>query len=106
MYFASLGAEASVKAVVEAGVGVFGLAVSIICVHALVLTAIGRMFRMDNRTLLLASNAAIGGAGTAAATATGVRGWSGMLPLGVMMASIGYAVGTPAGLAFRALLPN
>ena len=55
------------------------------------------------QALLTASNAAIGGPGTAAAMAQG-RGWASQVTPALLTGSLGYAVGTPIGLAVGALL--
>ncbi len=50
------------------------------------------------QAVLTASNAAIGGPGTAAAMASS-RGWTAQVTPAMLVGTLGYAVGTPLGLA-------
>jgi hypothetical protein len=55
------------------------------------------------QALLTASNAAIGGPGTAAAMASS-RDWPEQITPALLTGSLGYTIGTPIGLAVGALL--
>ena len=55
------------------------------------------------QALLTASNAAIGGPGTAAAMASS-RGWTAYVTPAMCVGTLGYAVGTPIGLGVGFIL--
>lgn len=103
LFFASLGASTDVAAAVRLG----GPAAAFIAVQlssALGLTLLlGSALRLPRRLLLLASNAAVGGPATAASMAV-ARGWGDMVPVGVLLGTLGYAVGTAVGLVVGGVL--
>ncbi|MEW5296947.1 MAG: hypothetical protein WDW36_000191 [Sanguina aurantia] len=69
-----------------------------VSVHWVVLTGVGAvMLRLPRQALLIGSNACIGGPATAAAMAMS-KGWSHLVQPALMTGSLGYAVGTGAGL--------
>uniref|UniRef100_A0A1D2AFB3 Membrane protein YjcL n=1 Tax=Auxenochlorella protothecoides TaxID=3075 RepID=A0A1D2AFB3_AUXPR len=59
--------------------------------------------RLPRRETLVAANAAVGGPGTAAAMAA-ARGWHDLVEPGVLAGTLGYAVGTAAGIAVSGVL--
>ena len=71
--------------------------------HAAVVLVGARALRIPTDVACIASNAAVGGPGTAAAMASG-RGWRHLLPTAVLLGSVGYAVGTGLGLAVLRVL--
>lgn len=66
-------------------------------VHSAVLVGVGRLaLRIPTHALLVASNAGVGGPGTAAAMA-GARRWPTMVQPAMLTGALGYAVGTGVG---------
>lgn len=102
-FFAALGATARLSAVASASPGVLGIACVVLAVHALIMAIVGRLLlRLPARQLLLASNANIGGASTAAAFAVAL-GWRRLVSGAVLVGTIGYLLGTPVGLLIFAI---
>lgn len=64
---------------------------------ALLLGLGGRLFGLQPEVLLCGSAAAIGGPATAAGLAS-ARGWGGLVQPSLLCGSLGYALGTGAGL--------
>lgn len=69
-----------------------------VAVHWGVLLAANTLMRLPAWALVLGSNANVGGPATAAAMANS-RGWPAMAQTAMLTGSLGYAVGTAAGLA-------
>mmetsp|Transcript_23682 Transcript_23682/g.93409 ORF Transcript_23682/g.93409 Transcript_23682/m.93409 type:complete len:92 (-) Transcript_23682:146-421(-) len=70
----------------------------IISIHGAVVYLVGRkLLRLPVEELLVASNANIGGAGTAAAFAS-ERGWLTLIMPAVLVGSVGYIIANPIGL--------
>jgi len=97
LFFASLGAGANIQAAAGLGGATLAFIVILLSVHLLVTLGLGRLLRLPMSMLLLASNAAVGGPATAAAMAAAC-GWSLLRP-GLLLGCLGYAIGTPIGLA-------
>ncbi|CAK0763327.1 hypothetical protein CVIRNUC_003046 [Coccomyxa viridis] len=76
-----------------------------LAVHLLVVLGVGKLAGIPMQALLTASNAAIGGPGTAAAMASS-RGWTSQVTPALLTGSLGYSVGTPIGLAVGAFLQH
>lgn len=99
LFFATLGATTNLAAVASASIGVVWVAFVVLLVHAVVLAVVGGVvLKLPVRELLVASNANVGGATSAAAFA-GACGWRGLVAGAVAVGSFGYVVGTPVGLA-------
>lgn len=98
LYFVTVGYSTSIQVFASSGLSVLALSAMIILLHAVLIIGMGKLFSLDRRYLLLASNAAVGGAGTAAATVASVPGWNNLLPVAITQACVGYGVGTPVGL--------
>ena len=71
--------------------------------HLSLLLVTGRMLRIPMRSLLVASNANVGGPATAAAMAS-ARGWRDLLQPALLTGSFGYAIGTAVGCAVGRVL--
>ncbi|KAG2500220.1 hypothetical protein HYH03_001798 [Edaphochlamys debaryana] len=98
LFFAVLGAAAgSLSCLAGCGVLVAFLCV-MVAVHWAFLFLVGRLLlRMPLEPLLLGSNANIGGAATAGAMAA-AKGWAPLVQPAMVAGSMGYALGTAAGL--------
>ena len=78
----------------------------VLVVHGLFVFLIGRkLLRLPIPDLLVASNANIGGASTAAVFAS-ERNWGDLTLAGILLGSIGYLVATPLGLLAFSLLSS
>lgn len=69
---------------------------SILSIHGVLLVILAKIFKLDMFTCGVASLANIGGTASAPVLAGSYSG--ALVPVGVLMALIGYAVGTPIGL--------
>ena len=102
LFLASNGARSVVSSIVEVGPAVFYYAVVVVAIHGSVIFGLGRLVRLDVRTLAVASQANVGGAASAMALA-GARGYSDRLLPGVAVGLLGYAVGNYLGFGVAAL---
>jgi uncharacterized membrane protein len=103
LFFAAGGMSSRVSEILEVGPEVAYLTLTVVAIHGVAVLVLGRLLRLDIEMLCVASQAAVGGAGTALAQATarGVRQY--VLP-GVLAGLLGYALGNYVGLAVAALL--
>lgn len=74
----------------------------VLAVHAAVMVALAKLFRLDIFTCCVASLANIGGTATAPVLAGTYN--SALVPVGVIMALLGYVVGTGGGLLVAQLM--
>ena len=98
IFFMVLGAASILAEVVEAGLPIFALMFAIILVHMLVVYGLGWLARIDLPTVSVASQAAIGGPGSALALSMAMR-WGKIVTPGVIVGIFGYALGNYLGFA-------
>ena len=98
MFFIVLGASSVVAEVFEAGISIFAFMIAIIIVHALITYGIGWLARLDLPTVSIASQAAIGGPGSALALSMAMK-WDRLVTPGVIVGIFGYALGNYLGFA-------
>ena len=98
MFFIVLGASSVVSEVFEAGLPIFGFMIAIIVVHMLVVYGLGLFARLDLPTVSVASQAAIGGPGSALALSMAMK-WDRLVTPGVIVGIFGYALGNYLGFA-------
>ncbi len=107
LFLAGNGAQSLVSEMLAAGPALFLFALTVVAVHGGVLFGLGRLFRLDPGTLVVASQANVGGAASAVAVAS-ARGYGEKLVPGIAVALAGYAVGNylgyGMGVAARTLL--
>lgn len=104
LFFAALGASTRLSAVLSASPSVCAFAAIVLTVHAGFLYLVGSvLLRIPTKELILASNANVGGASTAAAFAA-CLGWHSLVHGAVAVGTLGYVVGTPIGLLIFRLL--
>ena len=96
LFLASNGAQSVVANIVRIGPGVFYFACITVAIHGVVLFGLGRMLKFDFGTLVIASQACVGGAASAVAMAS-ARGLTEKLLPGVAVGLLGYAVGNYIG---------
>jgi uncharacterized membrane protein len=98
MFFIVLGASSVVAEVFEAGLPIFGFMIAIIVLHVLVVYGVGLLARIDLPTVSVASQAAIGGPGSALALSMAMK-WDRLVTPGVIVGIFGYALGNYLGFA-------
>lgn len=103
LFLASNGAQSVVANIFAVGLPVVYFASITVAIHGLVIFGVGRMLRLDIRTLVVASQANVGGPASAIALAT-ARGYTDRLLPGMAVGLLGYAVGNYAGLAIASLM--
>jgi len=103
LFLASNGARSVVATLVAQGPPIFYYALITVAIHGVVIFGIGLLFRLDLRTLVVASQANVGGAASAIAIA-GARGYTDRLLPGVAVGLLGYAIGNYFGFVVAALM--
>jgi hypothetical protein len=104
MFFAATGAAAGSAPARAAAGRASGLAAFVaiqLAVAWLVTVGGGWVAGLPAPAVLTAANAAVGGPGTAAATAAG-RGWPELVQPAILVGALGYTIRTPLGLAVAA----
>ncbi|GFQ05837.1 uncharacterized membrane protein yjcl [Phtheirospermum japonicum] len=84
VFFAVLGASGSLWNVINTAPSIFLFAFVQVTVHLVVILGLGKVFQIDRRLLLLASNANIGGPTTACGMAT-AKGWATLVVPGILV---------------------
>jgi uncharacterized membrane protein len=98
VFFAVIGASASIALVLAHGMVLFAFALGILTVHLGTILVAGRLLRLDLAEVVIASNANMGGPTTAAAMAV-ARRWETLVIPAVLCGTLGYATGTFIGVA-------
>ena len=102
LFLAGNGAQSLVSEMLAAGPALFLFALITVATHGLVIFGVGRLLKFDAGTLVVASQANIGGAASAVAIAT-ARGYGDKLLPGIAVALAGYAVGNYLGFGMGTL---
>ena len=97
VFFAVIGAGADLGQVLGAALPATLFLVVLILVHLGLLLLVGRLLRLDLAEVMVASNACILGAPTAAALAAS-RGWRELVMPGMLVGILGYSIGTFIGV--------
>lgn len=105
LFLASNGARSVVANLVALGPPVFYYAIITVAFHGVLIFGIGRLARLDLPTLVVASQANVGGAASAIAIA-GARGYTDRLLPGVAVGLLGYAIGNYLGFVVAALMKS
>ena len=85
------------------GGSIFVYMILIIVIHALIIYGIGWLLRFDLQTIIVASQAAIGGPGSAMAISLAMK-WKTLIVPGIIVGIFGYALGNYLGFACALLL--
>jgi len=103
MFFIVLGARSELGQVLEAGAPIFTFMIVIIASHMIVAYGLGWLLRVDLPTVTIASQAAIGGPGSALAIGMALK-WYRLVSPAVIVGIFGYALGTYLGIACARLV--
>jgi uncharacterized membrane protein len=98
LFFIVIGANSDISEVIKAGVSIFIYMILILVIHALFVYGIGWLLRADLPTILVASQAAVGGPGSSLALAMAMK-WKTLVTPGIIIGIFGYAVGNYIGFA-------
>lgn len=98
VFFAAIGASASIHLVIRHGVMLFVFAVVILTVHLVAILVAGRLGGLDLAEIVIASNANMGGPASAAAMAV-ARRWEALVIPAILCGTLGYAIATFVGVA-------
>ena len=98
VFFVLIGISSKFSEILTLGLEVFYLTALLVAIHGIVLFGLAAMFRIDQQTTAVASQAAIGGPSTAMAIAISLKRNDLVLP-GLVVGLLGYALGTYLGFA-------
>ncbi len=93
IFFAGVGANGSVAAVLATAPALFAFSLLQLVVHVAFVLGVGKVLGFTRRELLLASNANVGGPTTAAGLAA-AKGWRSSLVPALLVGVFGYAIAT------------
>ncbi|KAG0610236.1 hypothetical protein M758_7G049300 [Ceratodon purpureus] len=99
IFFATVGANGSVRNVIKTAPALFFFSLAQIAVHLGIIIGVGKLFKFEMREILLASNANVGGPTTAGGMAT-AKGWRSLLVPSILVGIFGIAIATFLGIAF------
>ena len=103
LFFFVIGVPASIPLIVRNSPLLLVFAAIVVIVNMLFSLALGKLFKFDLEEILCASNANIGGPTTSAAMAVS-KGWTKLVGPCLIVGTIGYVIGTYAGLIIGSLL--
>ncbi len=98
VFFAAIGASASIMLVITHGFMLFVFAVAILAVHLVFILAACKLLGLDLAEIVIASNANMGGPASAAAMAV-ARRWEALVIPAILCGTLGYAIATFVGVA-------
>lgn len=98
IFLGSIAAGADIWKLVELAPVLFLFATVIIVVHLVILFTVGKFLKLDLAELAMASAVCIGGPSSAPALAS-AKGWQDLLIPGLLLGSLGYAVGSFIGVS-------
>ncbi|XP_073273360.1 uncharacterized protein [Primulina huaijiensis] len=99
VFFTVIGASGSIRNVISTAPSIFLFSLVQITVHLAFILGVGKLFGFELRSLLIASNANVGGPTTACGMAT-ANGWSSLIIPGILAGIFGIAIATFLGIVF------
>lgn len=93
MFFVVIGASGNIWSVISTAPSIFLFAFVQVTVHVAVILGLGKIFHVDLKLLLLASNANIGGPTTASGMAR-AKGWNSLIIPGILTGIFGISIAT------------
>ena len=98
LFFVVIGTSAVIRELAHSGVVLFVYMIVIIAIHAVITYGAGWLLRFDLATITIASQAAVGGPGSALALAMSMK-WPSLVTPGIIVGIFGYAIGNYVGFA-------
>lgn len=98
LFFVAIGTSAVFSALLGQGPLLFAFMLTVVAVHAAIAYGGGWLLRLDLASITIASQAAVGGPGSALALAMSME-WPGLVTPGIIVGIFGYAVGNYVGFA-------
>ncbi|XP_028796727.1 uncharacterized protein LOC114752167 [Neltuma alba] len=99
VFLTVVGASGSLWNVINTAPSIFVFDLIHLAVHLGVILGVGKLLRFDDKLLLLASNANVGGPNTACGMAT-AKGWASLIVPGILAGVFGISIATFLGIGF------
>ena len=103
VFFATLGASANLQALIATAPILLVFALIVVAVHFVFLFALAKFTKLTLPELIIGSNACILGAPTAAGLAA-AKGWKNLVTPGILVGTLGYAIGNFIGVGLARFL--
>ncbi|NLM06754.1 MAG: DUF819 family protein, partial [Tissierellia bacterium] len=105
IFFAVIGAPASVGMILEKSPLLLVLAAIVVFVNLIVSLVLGKIFKFSIEEIIIAANSNAGGPTTAAAMAVS-KGWEAIIVPAILVGTFGYVVGNWYGILVGIILPS
>lgn len=103
IFFAVIGAPASLKLIIEKSPLLLLLASIIVFINLIISLLVGKIFNFSIEEIIIASNANIGGPTTAAAMAVS-KAWQALIVPAILVGTLGYVLGNWYGILIGTIL--
>ncbi len=103
LFFAVIGAPASLKLIIEKSPLLLLLAAIIVLVNLIISLIFGKLFKFSIEEIIIASNANVGGPTTAAAMAVS-KSWDCLIAPALLVGTLGYVLGNWYGIIVGTIL--